>query len=237
MAGIGFELRRLVRRDNLSSPVAAYFGAVIITAGPWLLTIIALAAIGMAGSLVGSRNISLFYIITVYDFAGSLIIVGPISITVNRFLADRIFERNATTIPGVLAGGLILALTAQAAIGLPFWLLAGELSTGQRALALAEFFLAGGIWIVVVFMTALKRHDAVTTAFLVGMAISAGAAIFLGETFGTEGLVAGFICGMAWILSSLVAQVFVEYPYPIKQPFLFLRYFRSFWELPLSGFV
>jgi uncharacterized membrane protein len=237
MAGIGFELRRLVRQDDLSAPVAAFFGAAIITAGPWLLTILALVAIRLAEPLVGHQSLARFYIITIYDFAGSLVIVGPISITVNRFLADRLFERNAAAVPGLLTGGLTVALAAQAAIGVPFWLVAGNLPAGQTALALAEFFLAGGIWIVVVFMTALKRHGAVTTAFLIGMAISAGGAVVLGETYGADGLVVGFVCGMAWILCSLTAQIYVEYPYPIKQPFAFLSYFRTHWELPLSGFV
>lgn len=237
MAGVGFELRRLVRQDDLSAPAAAFFGAFIITAGPWLLTVLALVAIRLAEPLVGHQSLARFYIITIYDFAGSLVAVGPISVTINRFLADRLFERNTAAVPGVLAGGLAVALAVQAAIGIPFWLLAADLPVGQTALALAEFFLAGGVWVVIVFMTALKRHAAVTAAFLIGMAISAGGAVVLGETYGADGLIAGFICGMAWILCSLTAQVYVEFPYPIRQPFAFLRYFRTHWELPLAGFV
>ena len=237
MAGIGFELRRLAREDNLSSAAMAFFGAAVVTAGPWFLTVLALTAIHLAQPVIGQANLARFQIITIYDFAASLVVVGPISITANRYLADRLFARDATAAPGLLVGALSLAVAVQAAVGVPFWLSVGEFPIEERLLALAEFFLIGGVWVVVVFMTALKRHAAVVAAFAIGMIIGTGSAILLAEEFGVIGLLSGFVAGIAWVLCSLIAQIFAEYPYPVSRPFAFLGHFRTYWELPLSAFA
>ena len=44
MAGIGFALRTLVERDDLSARLQGYGHAAIVAAGPWLFTVLALAA-------------------------------------------------------------------------------------------------------------------------------------------------------------------------------------------------
>ena len=40
MAGIGFELRRLLKRENLLGLIQAYGYAGVISSGPWVLSIV-----------------------------------------------------------------------------------------------------------------------------------------------------------------------------------------------------
>ena len=47
MAGIGFELRKILRRDTLTSTLAAYGYAGVISAGPLILSILGILLIGM----------------------------------------------------------------------------------------------------------------------------------------------------------------------------------------------
>lgn len=47
MAGIGFELRKLMKRDSYLSILQAYTYAGIISSGPWVLSIIAVLIIGI----------------------------------------------------------------------------------------------------------------------------------------------------------------------------------------------
>jgi len=47
MAGIGFELRELLRRDSLWGLVRAYAYAGIISSGPWVLSILGVMGIGL----------------------------------------------------------------------------------------------------------------------------------------------------------------------------------------------
>jgi len=46
MAGIGFELRKLLKRDTFSSLLQTYGYAGIISSGPWVLSIFAVLLIG-----------------------------------------------------------------------------------------------------------------------------------------------------------------------------------------------
>ena len=47
MAGIGFELRRLLRKDTLLGLIRAYAYAGVISSGPWVLSIIGILIIGI----------------------------------------------------------------------------------------------------------------------------------------------------------------------------------------------
>ena len=47
MAGIGFELRKLLQRDSYSGLLQAYAYAGIISSGPWILSIVGILAIGL----------------------------------------------------------------------------------------------------------------------------------------------------------------------------------------------
>ena len=50
MAGIGFELRKLLKRDSLLGMMQAYAYAGIISSGPWVLSIIGILVIGLDGN-------------------------------------------------------------------------------------------------------------------------------------------------------------------------------------------
>ncbi len=235
MAGIGFELRKLANQDDIAGVAVASFSAMLIAAGPWLITVAALAAVGLCSSFVEAAAMERFRIITTYDFACSLVLVGPVSLTATRYLADRLFHKDGAAVPGILLGALALGLAVEAALGVPLWLWAARMPGPARVLALAELFLLGGIWITAAFVTTLKSHAAVVRAFALGMTIGAVSAFFLAAHFGAAGLLAGFTAGLAWILFSLLARVFIEYPYPITGPFAFLTYFRRYWELGASA--
>jgi uncharacterized membrane protein len=51
MAGIGFELRKLLKRDSLLGLMQAYTYAGIIGSGPWVLSIVGILIIGLLSSL------------------------------------------------------------------------------------------------------------------------------------------------------------------------------------------
>lgn len=93
MAGIGFELRKILKRDTLSSIIEAYGIAGIISSGPWVLSILALLVIGIIsiGVIYPSYLIIQFLISVTYMMAGSLILSGTVQILFTRFVADSLF--------------------------------------------------------------------------------------------------------------------------------------------------
>jgi hypothetical protein len=72
MAGIGFELNKMARRDDLMGIAGAYLHSLFAIAGPWLFTVVALAFTTYLYG--GSNNIELlnFRGVIVYNFSFSL---------------------------------------------------------------------------------------------------------------------------------------------------------------------
>ena len=46
MAGIGFELKKILRHETFISELAAYLYAATVSTGPWLISVITLAVLG-----------------------------------------------------------------------------------------------------------------------------------------------------------------------------------------------
>ena len=59
MAGIGFELRGILRRDNLRSLIEAYTLAAILGSGPWILSMVGIVVIGLLSYGVAGPDIVL----------------------------------------------------------------------------------------------------------------------------------------------------------------------------------
>ncbi len=47
MAGIGFELRKMLRGDSFLSDMSAYLYAAMVSSGPWLMSVLCLAVLGL----------------------------------------------------------------------------------------------------------------------------------------------------------------------------------------------
>ncbi|MEM7263027.1 MAG: exopolysaccharide Pel transporter PelG, partial [Planctomycetota bacterium] len=77
MAGIGFELRRILDRDSYLDTVRAYGYAGVIGSGPWVLSIVGVTLVGLL--CVGrdhGRLLSEYWSCVTYVIAGSLILTG-----------------------------------------------------------------------------------------------------------------------------------------------------------------
>lgn len=98
MAGIGFRLQKLFQEDYYSSRIKAYGFSLFVTAGPWLVVILAVTAIRYILSLFHSISIEeqrLFTISISYCFIFSQIIYGALQLIVTRYVADLLYEQKA----------------------------------------------------------------------------------------------------------------------------------------------
>lgn len=236
MAGIGFVLRKLTSREDLLGLGQAYLHASVSTSGGWLFTILALSVIALLGPLFAAYDdLMTFRLIVVYNFAFSLVLTGPVTMVLTRYLSDQIFARNVEGIPGMVVGGLGVALAISAPFVLPFYLGFVHLTPAARLAACVGYALVAAIWVLSVFLSTLKVYAAVTSAFGVGMVIALVAAWASGPDAGAGGMLAGFDVGLAYIVFALVARVFAEFPFPVRRPLAFLPYFRQHWALAVAG--
>lgn len=238
MAGIGFELRKLLRRDDLMGIVQGYAHSALTATGPWLLTILMLSGlVFLGGSAITPDELAQFRLIIVYNFAFSLVCAGPPVMVATRFLADAIYTKKVDEAPSLLLGYLVVLLGATGFVVVPFYGVILDLDGTVAIVAVVNFFVINAIWLISTFLSALRDYASVTRAFAFGTALTLVAAALGASTGSAAAMLAGFSAGLALILFLLLARVYAEYPYPITHPFRFGRFFGKFWQLALSGLV
>lgn len=238
MAGIGFALRKLARRDDLLGILQGYAHSALVSTGPWVFTVLSLAAISlMANGSMAAEDVTSFRLVVIYNFAFSLVGTGPVLMVATRYLADQIFVKKVDGIVGMFFGALGLLCVAQFPVVAGFYFLYIDTEPSIQLLAVVNYMVVTGVWLVGIFLTALKDYGAITFAFAAGMIVAAVAAVLLAPEWGGAGLLLGFTGGLAVILFALIARLLAEYPYRVEQPFAFLSYFRRFWELSAAGLV
>ena len=238
MAGIGFVLRKLSRKDDLLGIVQGFAHSAIASNGPWLLTILGLGALSVFGAAEQTlAGLNEFRLIVIYNFAFSLVLTGPVLMVITRTIADLIYEKRVETAPGALLGGLAVVVATQAPLVIAFYGWYADLQPLTRIAAIGNFMLVSGLWLASVFLSALKDYRSVSGAFAAGMlvAIAAGAVF---SHFALPGaLVFGFNLGLAITLFALIAKILAEYPYPPRAVWAFLKRFRVYRTLAWSGLV
>lgn len=235
MAGIGFELNKLARRDDLLGIAGAYLHSAFAIAGPWLFTVVALAFTTYLYGGSTSEELLNFRGVIVYNFSFSLVLSAPVYFIMTRYLADQIHVKNVTSIPTVLLESMILVFAFNLLLAIFFYGLYFDMPLELRLAAFANMFLISGVWLLSVYLTALKDFSAVTWTFIIGMAIAVLSAEYLGGGK-AAGMVAGYNIGLAVIVFMLAGRIFAEYPYRLTTQFALKPFWSKYWELAVGGF-
>jgi uncharacterized membrane protein len=252
MAGIGFELRRMLDKGTLAGTAEACLYASLVGSGPWVLSIVAILAISMigTGTLSGQQQIAQFQVSVTYLMVGSLLLTSLLQLVFTRFIADRLYEGQSAAVLGNLFGALVLTMLTAAGLGLLFWLGWGgwsdwlgpvgnngrDVSLVYAALMTVALSILSGIWIVAIFASAIKAHRSVLRAFAVGYGMTVALSWLL-HPLGLEGLLAGFVIGQACLLFQLLASVVRQYPGERMLSFGFLRQRHVYPSLILTGLL
>ena len=213
MAGIGFELRKMLKRDTLLGLMQAYTYAGLISAGPWILSIIGILMIGALSLPLVLPNtlITQFQVSVTWLIALSLVLTGPLQLAYTRFTSDRLFEkRDDLVLPNF--HGVTFVITVAAALfgGLCVWLLFPQQTPAYRLLMLAGFVIVSNVWIATIFLSSMKQYVAILVTFAVGYSATTGIAISL-RHYGLSGLLAGFVIGQTVLLAGLLLLIYRDY--------------------------
>lgn len=218
MAGIGFELNKMARRDDLMGIAGAYLHSLFAIAGPWLFTVVALAFTTYLYG--GSNNIELlnFRGVIVYNFSFSLALSAPVYFIMTRYLADQIHVKNVTSTPTVMLESMIMVFGFNMVLAIFFYGFYFNMPIELRLAGFANMFLIAAVWLLSVYLTALKDFSSVTWTFIIGMVIAVIAAEYLMK-YGAAGMVAGYDIGLSIIVFMLAGRIFSEYPYHLTTQF------------------
>jgi uncharacterized membrane protein len=213
MAGIGFELRKMLRRDTLLGLMQAYTYAGLIGAGPWILSIVGILLIGVLSLpfVLPTGLITQFQVSVTYLISLSLVLTGPLQLAFTRFTSDRLFEkREDLVLPNFHAVAFVVTAVSTVLGSLAVIFLFPQQTAAYRLLMLAGFVVMGNIWIATIFLSGMKQYMSIIVVFFIGYSITTGAALTL-NTFGLTGLLSGFVFGQTTLLAGLLALIYRDY--------------------------
>ncbi|MDD3353218.1 exopolysaccharide Pel transporter PelG [Zoogloea sp.] len=237
MAGIGFELRKLLRKDSLLGLVQAYAYAGVIGSGPWVLSIVGMLLIGFlsAAVVVPGSLITQFQVSVTWLIAISLIATGAVQLAFTRYISDRLFEKRDELVLSNLNGLLlvVMGLCGSAGLVLAFTAFSGHGLT-YRVLMLAGFVLLCGIWVVTILLSGLKRYKHILLMYALGYGLTVVVAL-LARPWGLNGLMFGFVLGHLVLFLGMWLIVAAGYPSSEAMSFDFARKEARYLSLMVIG--
>ncbi|MDA8417344.1 MAG: exopolysaccharide Pel transporter PelG [Betaproteobacteria bacterium] len=206
MAGIGFELRKILHKDNLTSTLAAYSYAGLIGSGPLILSIVSIQLISLFSLSVAKSSFPIvqFQVSLTYLIAASQILTGAVQLMFTRYISDRLFGgENQAVLPSYHAVLLVVTLVSGLiGLTLAFTVFAG-MDIYYRLLMLMAFVLLSNIWCGIIFLSGIKQYRAILLLFVMGYGSSVVFSLFLFSRFGLNGLVGSFVLGHILLLLGL----------------------------------
>jgi len=236
MAGIGFELRKILSRDSYTATLHAYVYAGLISSGPWVLSIVSVMLVGVLslGLLMPEMLVRQVLITVPSLMATSLILTGGLQLFFTRFVSDRLFERKFSRILPNLVGVLLLVTVSAGLLGtLLLWVLFDE-PLIYRLLVLANFVTLCNLWLVIIFLSGMKAYNRILLVMLVGYSLMVLSAYLL-SFMGINGLLLALLIGHGSLLFLYLYDILREYRADTLVAFDFLDRRHVFPSLLLTG--
>jgi uncharacterized membrane protein len=236
MAGIGFRLHRVVANGGYLQAASAYLSSAVISAGPWLTSTLSLAVLSSASGLfLNDKDRTLLFTTISYAFFGSLVLSYGVQMVVTRYLADCLYLKQVDTFVPTCVGVLCCA-APMFVIASPFLILA-PFEWRYRLMAVTLLLTLSLLWLILVFLSAMRDYMRIVVIFVVGYALSLAAALGLGLAYGVFGSLAGFTAGQVICLALLIGHVYTEFPVTLHISLAYLSYFRRYWDIFLVGLL
>ncbi|WP_454254369.1 exopolysaccharide Pel transporter PelG [Pseudomonas sp. Marseille-Q8238] len=236
MAGIGFELRKILSRDSYTATLRAYLYAGLISSGPWVLSIISVMLIGVLslGVVVPKVLVHQFLVSVTYLMAISLIFTGGLQLFFTRFISDRLFENQRDLILPNLVGILLIVTLASGVLSILLLGLLFDESFAYRLLVMSNFVVLCNLWMVIIFLSGMKAYNRILLVMLAGYSLMVLSA-FLLRFLQMEGLLLALLIGHSSLLFLFLYDILREYPAKCLVAFDFLDRRKIFVSLLATG--
>ncbi|MDD5400076.1 MAG: exopolysaccharide Pel transporter PelG [Sulfurimonas sp.] len=238
MAGIGFELRRILKKDRLLSLAKVYSYSAVLSSGPWVISIVAIILVGFVNiSTMGAMSqAAKFQIVITYAIAlaSSLVVTGVLQLPFTRYVADLIFEKREDEVLPSYFGAIFLSWL----IGLPFVIpLVFYIFDTQNLLFLigviSIFLILCGVWISSILAASLKYYIGVVWAYFASYAFIVLFSYLFGDSI--EALMFIFFIGNSILFVILMTLIIKSYNSSIFMKIDFFFAPNFYWSLGIAG--
>lgn len=196
MAGIGFELNRLFKRNSFFSDIYAIFYSANVVAGPWIMSSATLLLIQVLLPVESSKFLSSALI---YTFIFSTLVSGAVSTAVVRFLSDLLYKREYEKVYPLYLSAVRHVVAVIGIYLLGFLLINYPIEPMKFLLFSHSMVLLTVIWVQLCFITTIRKFSPVVVAFLTGSLTSLFLSLTLHRAFGEEVAYLGYNVGLVLI--------------------------------------
>jgi len=214
MAGIGFELKKLLKDESWFGLFKTYFYAGALSSGPWVLSIVGILLVGIIGITVkqsASTWINEYLVSVTWLMSLSLVLSSLYQLVFIRFMADQIYlKKHEIILPNFLS---VLALSTfiNGLIGVILWLVFfRELDYVYTSLMFVNFVLLCNIWLVVIFVAGMRRYKTILKVFFIAYVCIVSLSLLL-SSFGINGFLFSFLLGHSILFFLLFVMIVQEF--------------------------
>ena len=238
MAGIGFELRKMLdERQGLLAKLRAYAAAGLISSGPWLMTILTLTLMHLAGPYLGVKGgVALFRSLVTYCFAFSLIIQGVGQMAITRWVADLLYAHQYKRVLPAFAATLLVTGLVHIAVGVVFCVIAG-FPAALSCIAISLFAIVGMTWIALTWLSVAREYDEVLRAYIYGTLFALAGMILVSLRADTVGVLGAYTVGQAYTLVRVIRVILRGMEAGGKREFKVFHSLRLFPRLVALGVI
>lgn len=245
MAGIGFELKKLFKKESVFSTLLGGIHATAVTIGPTIIVIIALNIMYMLPPYIDMvyQDKEVLSSTILYVFIFSLILASPINILLSRYMADKIYEEEYTTIfTSVETGGLLIGISV-AILGIPFGYAMYTVGGLPLYYVFISYLFFAGLaftFYYMTFITVLKEYGKITYSFLGSLIVGILVTVISVYMFDMK-IVDAILLGLAiaFVLIATLLLVFIKknfrhHSHNFKELFFYIK--KDVWLIMANVF-
>ena len=237
MAGIGFELKKLFRKRNITGMLAGLIHSVFVTAGHMLLMMAFLVAIQvyLLNKGTGQFERELFSSAILYSFIFPFILTSGVNMILSRYIADSLYTGNADRILPSMYGSMAVMILFTGIPGALFYIFS-PVDLWFRLAAFILYMEVGILFHITVYVSAIKKYDRITFSYIFGVMAAAVPSYFILESdmppmMMVTGLVLSVAAGVLIIICGIVYGIRKYFSLVSNNYFDFLLYFKKYPQL------
>ena len=237
MAGIGFELKSILKKGRLTSIILAVGYSTALSSGPWIISILAIIISAfLTYPFIEDKSIVMkFHISITYTIALSLIISSPFQLLFTRYVADRHFEKKFEKILPNFFGVISISM----AIGFIFsffFLLSSfkDINPLYGIFFISTITILCGFWIATTLLISFKSYRYIFFSFIIGYGTTL-ILIPIMTRYSISGLMFSFFTGQSIIFFMLIGRIIYNHPSNKFIEFDFLNINKAYPSLALIG--
>ena len=243
MAGIGFELKKIFRKNSVIEKLRGSAYAATITIGPMILIIVTLFLmyyfLGYSDILFSSKELLASTILYIFIF--SLCTTAPGNSVISRYVADKIYENKEEDILPCYYATLTANVVISSIVGIVFCsreYFVGHVDPMFIFSSFSAYISLVLVFVSMLYITAIKEYKKISYAFVSGLLVALILGVLFVKLFKMDidfSIISAFAIGFMIIAFSLFGIIRMYFKKNSRNYTGVLSYFKIHWRLFLTN--